>query len=103
MGTVGLLAVIGSQVAVDLDMNISAVFAGNSMFYDKAEFAKATSRIALPLNLISAASPPVLVGLLMHFGSNALLGLATLCSCGALLILLWLSRRRPTIGAIAAI
>jgi hypothetical protein len=72
------------------------------VFYDKAEFAKATSRIALPLNLISAASPPVLVGLLTHFGTNTLLGLAMLCSCGALLILLWLSRRRPTIGAIAA-
>ncbi len=71
------------------------------VFYDKAEFAKATSRIALPLNLISAASPPILVGLLAHFGSNVLLGLAMLCSCGALLILLWLSRRRPTIGAIA--
>jgi MFS family permease len=73
------------------------------VFYDKAEFAKATSRIALPLNLISAASPPILVGLLTQFGSNALLGLALLCSCGALLILLWLSRRRPTIGATAAI
>jgi MFS family permease len=71
------------------------------VFYDKAEFAKATSRIALPLNLISAVSPPVLVGLLTHFGSNALLGLAMLCSCGAFLILLWLSRRRPTIGATA--
>jgi hypothetical protein len=43
------------------------------------------------------------VGLLTQFGSNALLGLALLCSCGALLILLWLSRRRPTIGATAAI
>ncbi|MEH2527895.1 MULTISPECIES: MFS transporter [unclassified Bradyrhizobium] len=73
------------------------------VFYDKAEFAKATSRIALPLNLISAASPPILVGLLTHFGSNALLGLAMLCSCGAFLILLWLSRRRPAIGATAAI
>jgi MFS family permease len=32
-GTVGLLAVIGRQVAVDLQMNISAVFAGNSILY----------------------------------------------------------------------
>lgn len=31
------------------------------VFYDKAEFTKATSRIALPLNLISAASPPILI------------------------------------------
>ena len=72
------------------------------VFYDQAEFAKATSRIALPLNLISAASPPVLVGLLTQFGSNALLGLAMACSCGALLILLWLRKLRPTIGAMAA-
>ncbi|MGV1803731.1 MFS transporter [Agrobacterium vitis] len=69
------------------------------VFYDKAEFAKATSRIALPLNLISAASPPILIGFLTRFGSHALLGLAALCSCGALLILFLLSRRRPPIKA----
>jgi predicted MFS family arabinose efflux permease len=71
------------------------------VFYDKAEFAKATSRIALPLNLISAASPPILIGLLTRFGSHAVLGLATLCSCGALLILFLLSRRRPSVEATA--
>ena len=32
-GTVGLLAVVGRQVAADLHMDISAVFAGNSIFY----------------------------------------------------------------------
>ena len=32
-GTVGLLAVIGGQIAVDLHMDISAVFAGSSIFY----------------------------------------------------------------------
>lgn len=69
------------------------------VFYDKAEFAKATSRIALPLNLISAASPPILIGLLSRFGPHALLGLAALCSCGALLILVLLSRRRPVVEA----
>jgi predicted MFS family arabinose efflux permease len=71
------------------------------VFYDQAEFAKATSRLALPLNLISAAAPPVLVGLLTNFGSSALLGVAMACSCGALLILLWLRRRRPTGGKLA--
>jgi predicted MFS family arabinose efflux permease len=71
------------------------------VFYDQAEFTKATSRLALPLNVISAASPPVLAGLLTQYGSNALLGLAMLCSCGALLILLWLRRHRPTVGAVA--
>ncbi|CAN7288760.1 MFS transporter [Bradyrhizobium sp. LjRoot220] len=72
------------------------------VFYDQAEFAKATSRLALPLNLISGAAPPVLVGLLTNFGSSALLGVAMACSCGALLILLWLRGRRPTGGAMAA-
>jgi MFS family permease len=32
-GTVGLLAVVGRQVGADLGMDISAVFAGNSIFY----------------------------------------------------------------------
>ena len=32
-GTVGLLAVVGRQIAGDLHMDISAVFAGNSIFY----------------------------------------------------------------------
>ncbi|MGH6643188.1 MAG: MFS transporter [Bradyrhizobium sp.] len=71
------------------------------VFYDQAEFTKATSRLALPLNVISAASPPLLVGLLTQFGSSALLGVTMLCSCGALLILLWLRRFRPATGAVA--
>src|SRR6185437_3511041 len=32
-GTVGLLAVVGREVAADLGMDIAAVFAGNSIFY----------------------------------------------------------------------
>ena len=72
------------------------------LFYDNVEFAKATSRIALPHNLISAASPPILVGLLSNFGSNALLGFGMLCASTALLMLYWLSRHRPTIRPIAA-
>jgi predicted MFS family arabinose efflux permease len=69
------------------------------IFYDKAEFTQAMSRMALPLNILSAISSPLLVALLTRFGSNALLGLALLCSCVALAILLLLGRRRP--GAIA--
>lgn len=65
------------------------------VFYDNAEFARAASRIALPLNLISAASPPILVGLLSNYGSNALLGLGMLCASAALLMLYLLSRHRP--------
>ena len=66
------------------------------VFYDSVEFARATSRIALPLNLISAASSPILVGLLSNFGSRAMLGLGALCASAALLTLYWLSRHRPT-------
>lgn len=65
------------------------------VFYDKAEFAKASARIALPLNLLSAVSAPILVGLLTRHGSNALLALVLTCSCASLGILLLLRRRRP--------
>jgi len=65
------------------------------IFYDKAAFVQATSRMALPLNILSAVSSPVLVALLTRFGSNALLGLALLCSCTALAILMLLRGRRP--------
>jgi hypothetical protein len=65
------------------------------VFYDQAAYAKAASHIALPLNVTAASSPPVLAALLIHFGCNAVLGLGILCSCGALVILFILSRRRP--------
>jgi hypothetical protein len=71
------------------------------VFYDSVEFARATSRIALPLNLISAASSPILVGLLSNFGSHAMLGLGALCASAALLTLYWLSRHRPAKRLIA--
>jgi hypothetical protein len=72
------------------------------IFYDKAEFTKAMSRIALPLNVLSAVSAPILVALLTRFGSNALLGLTLICSCAALAILLLLSRRRPGVAVALA-
>jgi predicted MFS family arabinose efflux permease len=65
------------------------------VFYDKAAYAKATAHIALPLYGMSALSPPCLAALLTHFGSNAVLALAGVCSCCALVILFILSRRRP--------
>jgi MFS family permease len=73
------------------------------VFYDKAEFTKATSRMALPLNILSAISAPILVALLTRFGSNALLGLTLLCSCAALAILMLLGRRRPRAAAVATV
>ncbi|WP_407157710.1 MFS transporter [Bradyrhizobium sp. STM 3557] len=71
------------------------------IFYDKAEFTRAMSRMALPLNILSAVSAPILVALLTRFGSNALLGLALFCSCAALAILVLLGRRRPRAVAAA--
>jgi predicted MFS family arabinose efflux permease len=65
------------------------------IFYDNAEFTKAMSRMALPLNILSAVSSPVLVALLTRFGSQALLSLVLVCSCAALAVLLLLRQRRP--------
>ena len=65
------------------------------IFYDNAEFTKAMSRMALPLNILSALSSPVLVALLTRFGSQALLSLVLVCSCAALAVLLLLRQRRP--------
>lgn len=66
-------------------------------FYDKAEFAKASLQIALPLNLISAASPPVLIEMLVRFGTRGPLGLTLVLSCGALAILAFLRNRRQRV------
>lgn len=71
------------------------------VFYDQAEFAKAMSMIALPLNLASAISPPLLVGLLTEFGSRGALGLTLVFSCATVLILVLLGRRRPQVAAAA--
>jgi predicted MFS family arabinose efflux permease len=72
------------------------------VFYDQAEFAKAMSMIALPLNLASAISPPLLAGLLTQFGSRGALGLTLVISCATVLILVLLGRRRPRLAAAAA-
>jgi predicted MFS family arabinose efflux permease len=61
-------------------------------FYDAAAFARASSHIALPLNLAAAASPPLLVAVLTNFGSDAVLMVALACSLIALAMLLALAR-----------
>lgn len=68
------------------------------VFYDKGEFARASSHIALPLNLVSAASPPVFAGTLLQFGGHAVLGLTLLLSCVALALLMLLRERRPRLS-----
>lgn len=72
------------------------------IFYDKIAFTRAMSQMALPLNILSALSAPVLVALLTRFGSNALLGMTLVCSCAALAILVLLGRRRPRGALLAA-
>jgi MFS family permease len=69
------------------------------VFYDKAAYAKAASHIALPVNVIAAAASPLLVSVLIHWGTSAVLAITILLACGALLILLVLSRRRPSLLA----
>lgn len=66
------------------------------VFYDKGEFTKALSRIALPLNWISAISPPLLISLMTNFGSAGVLIVSLVCSCAAIGVLSLLMGRRPT-------
>lgn len=66
------------------------------VFYDKAEYARALTRIALPLNLISAAAPPALIALLDGIGPQAVLIASLICSGLALGLLVLLNQRRPT-------
>lgn len=65
------------------------------VFYDKADYARALTRIALPLNLISAAAPPALIALLDGIGPRAVLVAALVCSGLALGLLVLLHQRRP--------
>ncbi|WP_284389134.1 MFS transporter [Devosia yakushimensis] len=65
------------------------------VFFKKHDYARAASTIALPLNLLAAAAPPVLVGLLDGFGTTTLLLTAAACSTVAFSLLIALQRRRP--------
>jgi MFS family permease len=67
------------------------------VFYERAAYAKAASHIALPVNLLAASASPLLISLLIHSGTNAVLGLVFLLGSGAFLILLILGRRRPSL------
>lgn len=65
------------------------------VFYDKSDFAKALSRISLPLNWMSAISPPLLIAMMTNYGSSAVLVVSAVCSCLAIVILVVLMQRRP--------
>ncbi|MDR6821037.1 putative MFS family arabinose efflux permease [Neorhizobium sp. 2083] len=106
-----LLTVQGSPVAVGVFLVLYGTSSGALavarstiplVFYDKGEFAKALSQIALPLNWISAASPPVLIWLMSNYGNGAVLSLCLFCSLSAIVMLCLLRGRRPMDGAVAA-
>lgn len=65
------------------------------VFYDKRAYVRAVSRIALPLNVISALSPPILAGFMTWGGTALLLTFATSLSLCALVLLVILAGRRP--------
>jgi len=73
------------------------------VFYDKAAYGAALARLALPLNLAYAASPPVLAAALAEAGPRGSIGIALACSFAALLVLLVLGRLRPAHHAAAAV
>lgn len=64
-------------------------------FYDRGAYARAASRIALPLNLVTAAAPPILATILTSFGREAVLLLTAGCVLTATGIFLSLTRHRP--------
>ncbi|AWB23735.1 MFS transporter [Methylobacterium currus] len=65
------------------------------VFYDKAAYGAALARLALPLNLAYAASPPILAAALVATGPRGTIGIALGCSLAAFLLLLLLMRLRP--------
>lgn len=65
------------------------------VFYDRAAYARAMSRIALPLNLMSAFAPAVMAATLQRAGGHAVLALGMAGLAGALIAMALLTRRRP--------
>jgi MFS family permease len=66
------------------------------VFYDRAAYARAASRIALPLNLVTAAAPPILATVLTTFGRATVLLLTAGCVLTATAAFLVLTRHRPS-------
>jgi len=57
------------------------------VFYDRAAYARAASRMAFPQNLFSAAAPPILVSVLTQFGGEAVLTIGLCCTLLSLVLL----------------
>ncbi len=69
-GTVGLLAVVGREVGADLGMDISAVFAGNSIFY-----------------VATGLSAPVLAKAFIRFGARRVMIAGTIVAAPGFVLL----------------
>ena len=76
-GTVGLLAVVGRQVGADLGMDISAVFAGNSIFY-----------------VATGLSAPLLAKAFIRFGARRVMIAGTIVSAPGFVLLSQFDRPR---------
>jgi hypothetical protein len=106
-GTLGLIAIVGREMADDLGMSVTAVFAGNSILYLvmglcapllASTFASVGARLVMICGTAAAVLGFAVLAVAhgpLSYGCDAVLGCAILCSCSALVILFILGRRRP--------
>jgi hypothetical protein len=71
------------------------------VFYDRADYVRAASRMALPLNMVSAVAPTLFIVLLTRFGNHDMLATAAVSMVASVILLLVLARRRPQPGQVA--
>lgn len=70
------------------------------VFFGQGDYAAAASALALPLNLIVAAAPPVLALLLKIAGPVEVMWCLVACGTAALCAILLLARMQPPIGPV---
>lgn len=72
------------------------------VFFPGDAYARASARLALPLNLAFAAAPPIFAALLSRLGPDAALWTALAASLAAFVILLALRRHSPGRGSLTS-
>jgi len=97
MANTSTAGALGFVVLYGLGSGASAVSRASMplVFYDKVDFARVASQIAMPINILSALSPPLLAGLLSHGGGIAALSIGLFSSALFVLLLFMLRRHRP--------
>jgi len=80
---IGFLALYGMANGVMTVANATIPL----VFYDQADYARASSRIAFPRNLLAAAAPPILVSVLTQSGSDTVLTIGLACTLLSLALL----------------